>query len=332
MTGTRKSFGGDVRAPGAAAPFYGQDGDGGDGVSFGFLVRQSAAAIERGRALIDARGADLARAATARASGEAMLAAWGARLFIALFWVFVGVVLAREAAAGYPVRGLDAAGAATLARIFVAVGVLGAVAAFIGGYLVRAGETSYRGEAGFGGEAGRIARDFAETAAQLKDRIGRDGASAADLSRLHLIAVEAVSFLEGVSFLSEPDHRRAEEKFSAFLDRHSPPPRAGGGSLLLILGAVIGAVAASGGWPRLGAAGLPLWAVAALPGLALFYALLGAVFTAAGAAPAGSAPAKTRHAILAGLRKAYVEAGAPRTPDLLREIEAAVAAGRTAGR
>ena len=41
---------------------------------------------------------------------------------------------------------------------------------------------------------------------------------------------------------------------------------------------MLGAVAVAGGWPRLGVAGLPIWAVLALPGLALLYALLGAAF------------------------------------------------------
>jgi hypothetical protein len=362
MAETRKSFGDDVRAPETAKPAasrarkplfafslfsrkqnvssprlnrealaalysHHRCDDGGE-VSFAFLLRQCVHALERARDLVAACGAELARAASARGASDAMLAAWAARLFIALFWVFVGVILAREASGGFPVRGLEAASAAMLARIFVALGVLGAVAAFVGGYLVRAGESSFRGKTGFGAEAGAIAREIGENVAAIRDRIGDDGPSAADMSRLHFAGVEAAAFFDSVSFLAEADHARATEKFSAFLDRHAPAPPAGGGAVLLLAGIVIGAVAiilaAAGGWPRFGAAALPLWAILALPGLAFLYATLGAVFAAAGAASAGSAPATARQEILHGLRTAYVEAGAPRADDLIAEIERAL--------
>lgn len=357
MTQTRKSFGEDVRAPETATPaiartrkplfafslfsrkkngasprlnrealaaLYSHHRQDDGEVSFAFLLRQCVHALERARDLVDARGADLARAASARGASDAMLAAWAARLFIALFWVFVGVILTREASSGLPVRGLDAASAAMLARVFVALGVLGAVAAFVGGYLVRAGEKSFRGETGFGAEAGRIAREIGENVAAIRDRIGEDGASAGDVSRLHFAGVEAAAFFESVAFLAEADHHRAEEKFSAFLNRHAPAAPASGGPLLILLGVLIGAVAVAGGWPRLGVAALPLWAVLALPGLSLLYAVLGAVFAAAAAASAGSSPSKARHEILHSLRTAYVEAGAPRADDLIEEIEGAL--------
>ena len=295
-------------------------------VSFGFLLRQSAAAIDRGRTLIDARGAEIARVVAARGLSEASLAASGARLFIALFWVFIGVVLAREAGFGLPVRGLDAASAAMLARVFVAAGFVGAVAAFVGGFLVRAGEKNVSGDFAFGADAGAIAREFGETVAELKARIDEGEGSAGDLSRLHLAAVEAAAFLDGISFLAEPDHQRAEDEFQAFLKNHAPAAGSGAGLLLLlILGAVVGAVAAAGGVPGFGYTGLPLWAVAALPGLAFLYAGLGAVFSAAGAASAGGASARARHEILVRLRRAYVEAGAPRADDLIGDAEAAIA-------
>ena len=295
-------------------------------VSFGFLLRQSVHALERGRALIDARGAEIARVVAARASSEAMLAAWGARLFIALFWVFVGVVLAREAGFGLAVRGLDAASAAMLGRVFVAAGVLGAVAAFVGGFLVRASERSVSDDSSFGAEAGRVARDFGEAARQLETRIKDGDGGASDISRLHLVAVEAASFLEGISFLTEPDHARADEKFAAFLARHAPPAGSGGSALILLaLGVLIGAVAAAGGLPRFAASGLPPWAIIALPGLAFLYAGLGLVFSLAGASSAGSAAARARREILTRLRKSYAGAGAPRADELISGIEAAIA-------
>lgn len=369
MGETRKSFGADVRTPDAATPspfetrrfapllrmrdffflkrratgdaplfnaealssLYSVGTGDGSQISFGFLLRQSAYAIERGRALIEARGNEIARVVAARASSEAMLAAWGARLFIALFWVFVGVMLAREAGFGLPVRGLDAASAAMLARVFVAAGFVGAVATFVGGYLVRASERRVSADAGFGAEAGRIAREFGEAVAQLKARIEDGDCEPADISRLHLVAVEAASFLDGISFLAEPDQARAEEKFRAFLARHTPPGGSGGAALILLaLGALIGAVAAAGGLPRFPASGLPLWAVLALPGLAFLYAGLGAVFAGAGASTAGSTAARARREILTRLRQAYASAGAPKADELISDIEAAIARGARA--
>lgn len=361
MAETRKSFGDDVRAaekPSSfakrcfapllrlktlfslkhrAAPLFSADAlaslysvgarDDGD-VSLGFLLRQSAHSIERGRALIAARGAELSRLIAAQTASEASLAAWAARLLIALFWAFAGVVLVREASAGSPVRGLAAADAAMLARVFVAVGVLGAAAAFVGGFLARAAAKNAGAGGDLGAEAGRIARDFGETVAEIRARIGSEsgGAAAGEFSRLHLVALEAASFFEAIGFLAEADEARAAEKFRAFLAGCSAPSSSGvPGLLLLALGAAIG-VGAAGGAPSFGAAsGLPLWAVLALPGLAFLYAGMGVLFSAAGASASGTAAAQAREEMLTALRRSYVAAGAPKANALFSEVEAALA-------
>ena len=300
-----------------------------DDVSFGFLLRQSAAAIERGRILIASRGAEIAAAISRAGSAEARLAAWGARLLIALFWVFIGVVLTREASSGFSTRGLDPGAAAMLARIFVGVGVLGAAVAMVGGFLARAGEAGLFADAhGFGAEAGAIVREFGEATADIRARIADESkaAAATDLSRLHLVAVEAAAFLEGVSFLAEPDHARAAERFRAFLDSKAPPAFSASAALALMLAglaALIGGVLLSGA-----GAGLPVWAVVALPGFALLYAALGLVFSAAGVGAGGGASARARDEALTRLRKAYVAAGAPRADDIIEDVEAALAAFR----
>lgn len=329
MAGERQSFGDDIRAPDcAAAPQLSYSiGAASDGeVSFGFLLRQSAHAIDRGHTLIAARGDTLARTAAAKGAVEAALASHAARLLIALFWVFIGVVLAREALAGSPVRGLSAESAALLARIFVAIGVLGAVAAFVGGFLTRsAARTAPSLEPNFGSEAGGIVRDFGDAVAALKSRIEGDGSDAAadDISRLHLVALEAASFLEGISFLTEPDHARAETEFRAFLSRRPAPPGSGPSPFfLLALGALTGAGAVFGGAPL--NSGLPLWAIAALPGLAVLYAGMGFLFAAAGSSATASAAARARHDLLTDMRRAYVAAGPPRAGDLIAGVEAAL--------
>lgn len=306
-------------------------------VSLGFLLRQSAHAIDRGRSLIAARGDELALMVAARASGDAVLAAHAARLVMALFWVFIGVVLTREASMGLAVRGLDAGSAAMLARIFVAVGILGAVAAFVGGFLVKAAAKrgAAKTDANFGAEAGAIARDYGATVEALRARIGDDNRDAAgdDVSRLHLVAVEAAAFFEGISFLTEPDHARAEEKFSAFLAGRPAQAGGGGGLLLILLGGVIGAGATvgvvTGGAARHLETGLPLWAVVALPGLAVLYAAIGGVFSLVGVSASGPAGAAARHEILTSLRVAYVAAGAPRADQLIDDVEAALRRSHT---
>ena len=73
-----------------------------------------------------------------------------------------------------------------------------------------------------------------------------------------------------------------------------------------------------------GSPGLPLWAVLALPGFALIYGAVGALFAAAGAGPSTLA----RDEALTRLRKAYVAAGAPRLDDVIADVEAAIAAFR----
>ncbi len=301
-------------------------GEDSDDVSLSFLLRQSAAAVARMNAEIAARGGDIAAAVAAKASAEAGLAASAARLIIALFWVFVGVVLAREAGFG-PTRGLDSASAADLARIFFAAGVVGAVAAFVGGSLIRGREVALSGSAAFGREAGATARSFGEAVGDLEGRLGASG-SALDVSRMHCLALEAASFFERINFLSEPDHARAEAHFSRFLQTQAQPTGFGAaGAFALAAGLVVLAGLASG---RGLGAGLPLWALIALPGLALLYVATGAIFAAASASAIGASAARARHETLHAMRTAYAETGAPPADTLMAAIERALSAPRLA--
>jgi hypothetical protein len=361
MVGTRQSFGEDVRAgemPAAArvkrgfldflkrrakaggrqvdlsAPLaaYSSFADDGRDISLGYLLRQSAHAIDRGNALIAARGAALARAVEARSRVDVALATQGARLALALFWVFVGVILAREAALPHAgeVRGLFPDAAARLARVFVAIGVLGAVVAFVGAFLARgaAAGGGDRSESNLGAEAGAIAREFHAAIAALRARIGDDsaGAAAVDLSRLHFTALEATSFFQRIGFLTEPDHARAAEAFRRFLGERQPA--AGGAAMPAFVLLVIGAAAGAGVFliaaPGFVLPALPLWVLAASIGLGLLYAAMGLVFALAGGSAASSSGAKAHDEVLTQLRKAYVAAGAPRADDIIGEAEAAL--------
>lgn len=302
----------------------GAEGD----VSLAFLLRQSAHAIDRARALIAARGDAIARHLAASGAAEARMAAAAARLTIAILWLFIGAVLAREAGvvagigAGIGARGLDPAQASALARIFVAVGVLGAVAAFVGGFIARAASAP-RATSGFGTEAGALARHFAGAVAETGD-------DAQAVTRLHCLAVEATSFFEGIDFLTEPDHARAEARFARFLEGRATGESGAAAVLFFALalvstGAVIGALATSGAPAgAIPAFAFPAWVVIVLPGLALLYAAMGAIFAAAGAGAAGALAARARHETLVALRKAYVEAGAPRADDVIAAIETAL--------
>lgn len=364
MAGTKRSFGEDVRAgePAATEPHgrrgllhflthrskagdrpqvdlsaplaaYSSFADDDRDLSLGYLLRQSAHAIDRGNALIAARGAELARAVEAKGRVDVALATQGARLALALFWVFVGVILAREAALSPvgDVRGLLPDAAARLARVFVAIGVLGAVAAFVGAFLARAAAAGVApGDGNLGAEAGAIAREFHAAIAALRARLGGDsaGAAAVDLSRLHFTALEAATFFQRIDFLTEPDHARAAEAFRCYLGERQTA--AGGAALPAFILLVVGAAAGAGVFliaaPGFVLPALPFWVLAASIGLGLLYAAMGLVFALAGGPAGGGAGAKARDEVLSQLRKAYVASGAPRADDIIGEAEAALAA------
>jgi hypothetical protein len=313
-----------------------------DDVSLGFLLRQSANAISRSRAMVVDRGAAISRIIAAAAQGDARLAAQAARLLIALFWVFLAVMLAKETAGGGATRGLAATDAASLSRIFAALGVLGVASAMVGGLLVKARarsaeETARRAATDFGAEIGAVARGFSEAVARLSARIGDSGAaSAGDIARLHLIAAEAAAFLGEVDFAAEPDHQHAAEKFGSFLkSAERRAERSGAPAIMFVLvGALIGAALlslATSPPPPLASASdgfgltrdLPLWALSASLGFAILYSLAGALFSAASAGEAG-AVSPTLDAAISDLRKAFAESGAPKLDGLAASVEAAI--------
>jgi hypothetical protein len=292
--------------------------------------------------MVAERGAVLSRIVGAAAQGDARLAAQAARLLIALFWVFLAVMLAKEAAGGGATRGLAATDAAGLSRIFAALGILGAASAMVGGLLVKARvgsveETARRAATEFGAEIGAVVHGYSEAVARLSSRIGdRGAASSGDIARLHLIAAEAAALLGEVDFAAEPDHQHAAKKFSRFLkSAERRPERSGAPAIIFLLGgAFIGAalhsLATSTATPLAAAPGglgltrdLPLWALGASLGFAILYSLAGALFSAASAGEE-AAGSSALDAAASALRKAYAESGAPRLDDLAASVEAAI--------
>lgn len=326
---------------GALSSLYSIGAGGKSDVSLGFLLRQSAAAIGRGRALLAERAQALSLAILEKSGAETALYAQGARVAIALFWLFLAVILTREAATANGalfVRGLDPQSAAGLARVFIALSALGFVAAFVGGFLVRArsGEAGVRREAAaLGADAGRIAHDFGESLDTLRQRMDahgeHPGGAIEDLSRMHLVAIEATAFFEEIQFLADPDAGDAASKFRGFLRRHAPaggpsspayPPLLVGAALGLVFGFALWAGPASTLAP---AGGLPLWAIAATLGLAFLYAVMGRLFFGLAGPAAASLVEGARAEALAATRAAFLAEDAPRLDDLIRRTEDALA-------
>ena len=306
-------------------------------LSLGFLLRQSANSIGRGRRLLSERGRALAAAIDAQGREDAVLLAQAARLAIALFWLFIAVILAREVAAagGAPVRGLAAGDAQMAARVFFALAALGVVAAFVGGFLARglSGGAMREAADALGAASGRSARDYGETLdalrAQLERQARRPGDALDDLARMHLVALEASAFFSEIQFLAETDGDDAVAKFRGFLRERAPaPPGSGAGGLLLFaLGAAFGVGLAAA--LREGAAaglssGLPLWVLAASLGFALLYFAVGPLFRAAAGA-ADDLALRARAAALDRVRAAFAAENAPRLDDLVRRTEDAIA-------
>lgn len=306
-------------------------------LSLGFLLRQSANAIGRGRRLLSERGRAMAAAIDAQGRENAVLLAQAARLAIALFWLFIAVMLAREmaAAGGAPVRGLASGDAQMAARVFFALAALGVVAAFVGGFLARglSGGAVREAADALGGATGRAARDYGETLdalrAQLERQARRPGDALDDLARMHLVALEASAFFSEIQFLSDTDGDDALAKFRGFLRERAPaPPASGAGRFLLFaLGAAFGVGLAAALRPGAAAgfsSGLPLWVLAASLGFALLYFAVGPLFRAAGGA-ADELALRARAAALDRVRAAFAAESAPRLDDLVRRTEDAAA-------
>lgn len=338
-----RRFAGAPAGQGSTADFHAAfSAAGGDGaLSLGFLLRQGANSIGRGRSFLEERGRALAAAIDAQSREEAVLLAQAARLAIALFWLFIAVMLAREVSAsgGAPVRGLAAGDAMMAARVFFALAALGVVAAFVGGYLARGGALgAARAEAdALGAATGRIARDFGDSLdrlrADMEQHARRAGDALDDLARMHLVALEAAAFFREIQFLADPDADDAEAKFRGFLRERAPaPPASGGGGLLLFaLGCLFGVGFAAALRPGAGAGlstGLPFWVLAASLGFALLYFVVGPLFRAAGGvstrAP-GDLAGRAREAALGRVRAAFAAEDAPRLDDLIRRTEDAAA-------
>jgi hypothetical protein len=320
--------------------------------SLGFLLRQSAHAIEQEREALIRRGLSLARAVDRRRGGELTLIAHFVRLLIGLFWLYLALRLDREAlsalAAGSALAGdLPVALAQALARLFLALGAIGVAAAFVGAWIViGAGQGDNvalrRLAAGLGGEAAAIAKRFDEDLDRLRremDDHARPADAVDDLSRMHLVALESAVFFSEIRFLTEPDRGAAARQFEAFLARFRARPAASFLAALMvftvgamwgfIFGFIRGLSLAPGVEPPIPEpSGIPDWAILASLGLALLYALAGRLVELFRAPLTMSAVWRAREEALDALRAAFVAGAGPRIEDVIRRIEDALAVYR----
>lgn len=319
--------------------------------SLSFLLRQSANAIERGKYLLGDRARAVSAAISDRRDGELMLLTQGFRLLIALAWLFIGLALDRQALTAIAlgatsVSGMPVGDAQVVARIFLVIGAIGAVAAFLGGFLVNlTGKASNigvrRSAADLGAEAAELAKRFdaaLDTLRAQMDRRGDRADAVEDLSRMHVTALEAASFFQGVQFLTDPDRSDASAKFRAYLRDHAYYGGAAGASpiLALLIGAVVGLCVGYGVWapPAAPVPDAPVaasalftypWVTMAALGGALLFVVAGGFLGAFAGPVTASAGESARDEALDAVRGAFIAGNAPRIEDVIRRIEDALA-------
>lgn len=327
------------------------EGDGPGHFSLNFSLRQSAHDIQKGRALLAGRARALAAAIEQRRGGELTLIAHFCRLLIGLFWLYLGLRLDREALAATAlslggVWGMPIETAVAVSRLFLALAAFGVLAAFMGGWLVMGAghadnQALRRKSAALGAEAAGIARAFDEGLGRLRrqmdERLRRPEDAVEDLSRMHLVALEAALFFQEIAFLAEERRADAAAHFRDYLKRHAGGAGAGG-FLALFLPFLIGgmwgyifgfirgvSLAPGAALPVPEPSGLPSWAIVASIGLALVYALIGRFFDFFRAPLTVVAAARARDEALDSLRAAFVAGDAPRIGEVIRRIEDAFA-------
>ncbi len=154
-----------------------------------------------------------------------------------------------------------------------------------------------------------------------------------DLSSAHLTALEAQAFFRELGFLTETEHGEAALKFRGFLRSYAlitiPPPPPG--ALVFIFGFLAGAALIYLQYaPPPEATAVPLaiakypWAVVALLGGGVLYAVSGLILNAISRSFSSVANDRGIDEALESLRSAFTAREAPRPVDVIRRIEDAL--------
>jgi hypothetical protein len=336
----------DANAPDASFsdPAVGLDGKDGGGAeipgNLSLSVRLDEAARDMTRRADRLReGADaLATLIAQRGDGEIARLAQLLRAGIAAVWLGLAVWLAFGA--GAQALAVAAEDASALARMFFLVGAAGlAAAAAIAAVIKITGKADNRAirtqAAMLGRSIAETGRGFDEALAQSRsamDRRSHAAQAVVDLSRAHIVALEACAFFREVAFLTGADEEKAHRGFQEFL---RPPPA----SRLLPLFLAGSLMAAAAGVVLLTIAPGPDLLAAAPPGgvaqypWAFFVVLLGGIVYAgaglltrilAGAAAPGGAADRARREGLAAMRAAYGEENAPPVDEIIERTQDAL--------
>ncbi|MHA7871229.1 MAG: hypothetical protein ACX939_02660 [Hyphococcus sp.] len=294
-----------------------------------------------------------------RIDGEITMRTQAARFFIstgwlaAAVWLYVSALNARAEDMTALPTGMPVDHAFVLMRVFMTLAAAGFGVAFLVGAIANlTGRADNRIVRAQGEELGKsiadASRDFDRLLTQLRDAMNRRANAAdsvVDLSRAHLIALEACAYFRTIGFLTYADGDDARRLFSRFLWRRPANPA----PIIPFVGGVVitATVYRFIDWyffterPPSDAPPLPIteypWAMGLLFFGGLAYAGVGLLFSIFGGAVAGNTAAEARGESLDALRGAFTSREAPRPNDVIRRIEDAVdvfrarVGGRAAG-
>lgn len=283
-----------------------------------------------------------------RVEGEITVRAQAARYFIALGWLaiagwlYVSALNAQADDLSVLATGMPVDHAFVLAKVFLFVALAGFGVAFLVNALTvgfgRADNKAVRAEGELLGHSiAGASREFDRILTDMRDAMDRRphaADSVRDLSRAHLVALEACAYFREITFLTHAEGDDARRYFARFLWRrpenpHPAAPFLAGGLLTFFTYRFID-------WyflterPAADVAAAPLpiaeypWALGALLLGGLAFATVGLVFSVFGGLVAGDTAAKARAEALDALRGAFTSHEAPRPGDIIRRIEDAV--------
>jgi hypothetical protein len=313
------------------------DGDTPGAVPLGMLLESSAHKIVQRADELKTRANHLVSRIDDRAQGEITLATQSVRFLIGGVWLLTAVwlYLTGVGAMAGPV-GMSAEDAQILARTFFPIGAAGIGVAMAAAALVAAtgngANDKVRREANdLGLFIAETAQDFDHDLTRLREEMNRRSKpedAVYDLSRAHLIALEATAYFRKISFITGTEGEEAKLRFRKFLSRPSPPVAAEAFVVGVLLGALVVAVLFVPK-PEITVGAIPdiakyPWASNLLLFGGILYAGAGVILSLMGGVISAGAKVRAQADALDSLRSAFTTREAPRPIDVIRRIEDAV--------